>query len=125
MQKLNGKHYKAIELILYSNLSNQEMAKEIGVDECTLSRWKNEPLFQEEMHRQMEKKFNRMAIAAQARTYELLNAESESVALSAAKDILDRAGFKPTDKTEISSQDAGIKISIDYGDSKTDENSNE
>ena len=33
-----------------------------------------------------------------------LNAESEQVQVSAGKDVLDRAGFKPVDKTDITSK---------------------
>lgn len=42
------------------------------------------------------------AEVAASNIYELANnAENESVKLNANKDILDRAGFKPTDKTDI------------------------
>jgi hypothetical protein len=41
-------------------------------------------------------------------------AKSEYVQLEAAKDILDRAGFKPIDRAQV--QIAGdIKVSIDLG----------
>lgn len=42
-----------------------------------------------------------MAEKAVEMLYELaMNAESESVRLTALRDVLDRAGFKPTDKLE-------------------------
>lgn len=39
-----------------------------------------------------------------------LNAESEQVQVSAGKDVLDRAGYKPVDKTDITTK--GEKIAI-------------
>jgi hypothetical protein len=36
-------------------------------------------------------------------------ASSEQVRLSANKDLLDRAGYKPTDKSEITTEDKSVK----------------
>jgi len=42
------------------------------------------------------------------------NAKSEYVQLEASKDLLDRAGYKPIDRSQV--QGAGdIKVSIDLG----------
>ena len=41
-----------------------------------------------------------------------LNAESEQVQLGAGKDILDRAGYKPVDKSELSNPDGNLKTII-------------
>jgi phage terminase small subunit len=54
------------------------------------------------------------APAAISRIHELLYAKSEYVALEAAKDILDRSGFKPVDKHDH--RIAGdISVTIDLG----------
>ncbi len=41
-----------------------------------------------------------------------LNAESEQVQLGAGKDILDRAGYKPVEKQELSNPDGNLKTII-------------
>ncbi len=41
-----------------------------------------------------------------------LNAESEQVQLGAGKDILDRAGYKPVDRSELSNPDGNLKTII-------------
>jgi hypothetical protein len=44
-----------------------------------------------------------------------LNAENENVRLSAIKDLLDRGGFKPTDKVETKN-DTNAKIEFGFVD---------
>ena len=41
-----------------------------------------------------------------------ISAESEQVQLGAGKDILDRAGYKPVDKSELSNPDGNLKTII-------------
>ena len=45
---------------------------------------------------------------------QLLNARSEMVRLLAAKDVLDRAGFRPDDNVNANI-DTDLHITIDYG----------
>lgn len=52
---------------------------------------------QKELKRQMGKA---SPVAMQTLVYLMNNAESETVRLAATKDLLDRSGFKPTDKVE-------------------------
>ena len=57
-----------------------------------------------------------MAVIAQLTIQNLAtNAQSESVRLNAAKDILDRGGYKPVDEQKITA-DGDFCITIDYGD---------
>lgn len=46
----------------------------------------------------------------------LENAETDTVRLRAAQDILDRAGFKPVDKREVSGVSSVVNTSVDYSD---------
>ena len=48
--------------------------------------------------------------AAVQRTKALLNAESEAVQLAAAKDILDRAGYKPQDNIKLNADITSEKL---------------
>lgn len=50
----------------------------------------------------MRENFNLLAIEAQKELKKLLKSKNEYVKMHAIKDILDRSGFKPTDKIEHS-----------------------
>ena len=93
-----------------------EIANEIGVAEVTVSRWKKQDLFREKLKEAVNLKFERMAVIAQLTIQNLAtNAQSESVRLNAAKDILDRGGYKPIDEQKITAE-GDFCITIDYGD---------
>ncbi len=113
-KKLNERHKMAITYMLEGK-TNIEIAKLLSVDSETISRWKKSEEFQAELARQQQKKFNSMATQAILQLEKLLtSAESETVKLNAIKDVLDRAGFKPTEKSEVDVNNIDIKI--DYGD---------
>lgn len=115
-KKLTTKQLKCIELMLEGK-TQVEIAKEIGVHEGSVSRWKNQDIFRNALREAVNKKFERLAVIAQLQIQYLAeNAQSESVRLSAAKDLLDRGGYKPTDKTELTTGEEGFNIIIDYGD---------
>ena len=50
----------------------------------------------------MKENFGSLAIEAQQELRKLLKSKNENVKMQAIKDILDRAGYKPVEKTEIS-----------------------
>jgi phage terminase small subunit len=63
-----------------------------------------------EIERELRTSLNRLAPQAINRMKELAEqASSEQVRLSANKDLLDRAGYKPTDKSEITTEDKSVK----------------
>ena len=103
---LSSKQKKCLELMACGDLpplSQREIAKQIDVAEETISRWKKDKEFMSELDA-----LNRIIIqslAAKAlKTYtDLLDAKSEMVRYMVAKDILDRAGFKPDDKIKFES----------------------
>lgn len=114
-KKLTGQQIKCIELML-DGKTQVEIANEIGVAEVTVSRWKKQDLFREKLKEAVNLKFERMAVIAQLTIQNLAtNAQSESVRLNAAKDILDRGGYKPIDEQKITA-DGDFCITIDYGD---------
>ena len=68
---------------------------------------------QELMRTQLQQQFSSDAIVARKIMLNIMSDEDapEAVRLSAAKDFLDRAGFKPVDKQEIDSKgELGIKV---------------
>ena len=114
-KKLTGQQIKCIELML-DGKTQVEIANEIGVAEVTVSRWKKQDLFREKLKEAVNLRFERMAVIAQLTIQNLAtNAQSESVRLNAAKDILDRGGYKPIDEQKITA-DGDFCITIDYGD---------
>ena len=74
------------------------------------------PHVQEYMHRATQERLGLNALAAVHRIAGLAQgAKSEYVQLQAAQDILDRAGYKPIDRSQV--MVAGdIRVSIDLGD---------
>ena len=73
------------------------------------------PHVQQYMMQQVAEAFSQHAAGAVSTVAQLAkNGKSEYVKLQAAQDLLDRAGFKPIDRSQI--QVAGdIKVSIDLG----------
>lgn len=92
---LKKKQKKALELMLAGEISQKEIAAQVGVTEQTIINWKKNEEFINEFNDALRNNINTAAGKAFKRELELLKkADSDSVSLSAAKDILDRAGFK-------------------------------
>ena len=60
--------------------------------------------FKEEIQKQMRENFGSLAIEAQQKLKKLLNSKNENIQIQAIKDVLDRAGFKPVEKAEITAE---------------------
>lgn len=104
---------KAIELMVYTNLSQREIAKKLDVREETVSRWKNQEKFQSRKN-ELQKEYLKDLVAPAIRGLnDLLDANSEFVKLEAAKTILDRAGYDSLDDTlkdlEVKKQQVQIR----------------
>lgn len=96
---LKGKQKRCLELMIMGDYTQKEIAKEIGVAEQTIVNWKKKEEFAEEYNSALKKRINLHAAAAFKTETELLrNSDNDFIRLNAAKDILDRAGFKPADK---------------------------
>lgn len=121
---LKGKQKKCLELMLTGDYTQKEIAKEIGVTEQTIVNWKKNDEFAEEYNSALKKRINLHAAAAFKTETELLkNADSDSVRLNAAKDILDRAGFKPRDEVSLIPHiDESLKEMKDYFEQREKEN---
>lgn len=92
----------AIQLMVTTSMSMKEIAEEIGVHYNTVYNWNRNEDFIEARTKFMQKELGKHAARAMRTMVELLESEQDNVRYSAAKDILDRAGFKATDKLEIS-----------------------
>jgi len=98
---LNKKQKKCLELMAMGELTQREIAKRIDVSEETISRWKRNTEFTNELDTLIRISIQALAAKAFKTQTNLLNAKSEMVRFLAAKDILDRAGFKATDNLKI------------------------
>lgn len=100
---LNENQLKCINSIVIENKTQKQIAKEINVTEKTICEWKKDKEFKEEIQKQIKEKFSSLAIEAQKELSKLLKSKNENVKMQAIKDILDRAGYKPIDKIEATS----------------------
>ena len=99
---LNENQEKCINLMITTNKTQKQIAKEINISEKTICEWKKNIDFKNELQKQMKENFNILALEAQRELKKLLKSKNEYVKMQAIKDILDRSGFKPTDKIEHS-----------------------
>lgn len=105
---LKPKQKKCIELMVKGDMTQAEIARELKISEQTICNWKKDGEFAGELERANRLVISSLVPRAISKTAALLNAENEQVQLAAAKDILDRAGYKPQDKIQV---DGTIKTS--------------
>ena len=115
---LKPKQVAYLQLAIKATMTDKEIAAQIGITQKTIVEWKkHNKEFQEEYNRLMWSALQYAAPKAFRKQLSLLNSRNDMVAHLAAKDILDRAGFSPTEKVEMTGNvDMDLNISIDYGD---------
>lgn len=112
---LKPKQKKCIEMLVCGAYSQAQIARELKISEQTICNWKKDSEFAKELQEQMRICVQTLAPKAIKTMESLLNSDSDNVRFSAAKDILDRTGFKPQEKIEISkSIDESIREMEDY-----------
>ncbi|WP_438845171.1 phBC6A51 family helix-turn-helix protein [Enterococcus sp. AZ091] len=99
--KLTKKHEMAIQLLFEGSLKRQEIAQELKISEQTLYNWMKDENFTRAYDDYVKVIMSKSSGKALKTMLNLLNAKSEMVRFNAAKDILDRGGFMPTNKQEI------------------------
>ncbi|MCM1286559.1 MAG: phBC6A51 family helix-turn-helix protein [Acetobacter sp.] len=103
---LTKKQKHALELLIEGELNQKEIAAEVKVSEQTIVNWKKKDEFMNTYNDAVRHNIKLAAGKALKRELQLLKkADSDSVSLNAAKDILDRAGFKA---------DSSVKINGDF-----------
>lgn len=98
---LSKKQLKCLELMVLGTHTQKQIAQEVKVSEQTICSWKKNDEFMDEYNRLVRGCIQSLASRALRTLIELLDASSESVRYNVAKDILDRAGFKPEEKVTI------------------------
>lgn len=119
-KKLTHRQQALIDVIVAEGLSVSEAATRAGYAEgkagyVTANKTLKLPHVQQYMMQRIAEQLGTNAAYAASKVMKLASgAKSEYVQLEAAKDILDRAGFKPIDRSQV--QVAGdIRVSIDLG----------
>ena len=119
-KKLTPKQLALVDTLVSKGCSITQAAKEAGYADgdsgrVTASKALQQPHVQQYMMQWVTELLGMNATIAASRVMKLATgAKSEYVQLEASKDILDRAGYKPIDRSQV--QVAGdIRVSIDLG----------
>jgi len=80
------------------NKTQKQIAKELKVTEQTICNWKKDKEFKNEIEKNIKENFGSLALDAQKELKKLLKSSNEYIRIQAVKDILDRAGYKPTER---------------------------
>lgn len=108
---ISANQKKAINMLIYQGMKKKEVAEALTVRPATISDWLNigkNPEFVAAYEKELEcadnlrkRDYRTAAQEAQKRLIELAQSKDEDVALKACKDILDRAGDKPSDNVRV------------------------
>jgi phage terminase small subunit len=117
-RKLTDKQMKLVDTLVATGCSVTQAARDAGYAKgdsgrVSASKALRQPHVQQYMMSRVSEQLGLNATVAAAKVLNLASgAKSEYVQLEASKDILDRAGFKPIDRSQV--QVAGdIRVSID------------
>jgi phage terminase small subunit len=117
-RRLTTKQKDLVDTIVASGCSVKEASAKAGYSDgesgrVTASKTLRLPHVQEYMQQRVRESIGLNATVASKRILDLsTNAKSEYVQLEASKDILDRAGYKPVEKS-MSLVQGNISVSID------------
>lgn len=109
-KELSGKQKRCIELMLEGELLLKDIAEELGVTPKTISAWKKDEAFIEAYEEAVKSALRFSAVKAMKKVENLIDSGNAFVSLYAAQDVLNRAGFKPTDKMELTEKAAPVIV---------------
>lgn len=98
---LSLKQKKCIELMATGEFTQKEIAKKINITEKTICSWKKNDEFMRELDNFVSLGIRSLAAKAFSTHVKLLDSNNEWIRYTVAKDILDRAGFKPDEKLKV------------------------
>lgn len=108
---LTDKQLKAIHLLVYEGKLKKDVAAEIEVIPETISNWFRSEEFVAEHNKVRQNYLQEIASLALKKMISLaLNAESESVQFSAAKDLMSRSGMDAIQKQEITQKTITVGV---------------
>lgn len=88
-------------MLVCGSYTQAQIARELKISEQTICNWKKDEEFSSELSKQLRVCVQTLAPKAVKTMEDLLESESDNVRFSAAKDILDRTGFKPSDNINV------------------------
>lgn len=98
---LSAKQRKCLELMVLGTMTQREIAGQINITEKTVCEWKKNGEFRKEFEYLIRISIQSLAAKAYRTQEMLLKSPNDMVKHLAAKDLLDRAGFKASDRLEI------------------------
>lgn len=111
---LKGKKLKALELLVSGECkSYSEVAQRVEISQKTLFNWRSEEEFSQELKRRIDLRISSSVPRAVRRIEKIIGSQNEEVALKACKDILDRSGYKASDRVELDgkiNQNAAVEV---------------
>ena len=107
---LTNKQLKAVEMLVYTTMQKQEIAKELNVSNGTISQWVKKPEFDEAIRNEMHKAFAQDAMKARRKMSELINSNNEGIALAASRELLNKAGYQEKQIVETTLREINIEI---------------
>ena len=110
--QLSAKMLRCIELMVYTDMKKQDIAKELGVANNYISRWVKREDFQEALQNEMRKGFKDLAFKARRRLDTLMDSNNEGIALSACREVLSKAGYDAPQKIEQTIGVTTIKVDV-------------
>ena len=110
---LKPKQKKCIEMLVCGSYTQVQIARELKISEQTICNWKKDEEFSSEFSKQLRICVQTLAPKAVKTMENLLKSESDNVRFSAAKDILDRTGFKPSDNINVKNTIAAEQSKLD------------
>ena len=98
---MTPKQIKCIGLMVSTDMTQKEIAKEIKVSEQSICAWKKDPEFMALHDKMLNTVIRSVASQAFRTLLKLLDADSEGVRFNAAKYIMELAGHKPKEDINI------------------------
>jgi AraC-like DNA-binding protein len=96
---LTGKMQRAVELLYYDQLTDEQIAQDLGISRRGLTRWKKQPEFQNALgefaalQRQKAKELLEATVTKAATTLrDLLDSKNENIRLKASLEVLKLTG---------------------------------
>lgn len=112
---LSPKQAKCLELMATGLYTDKEISGMIKISQQSICKWKKDPEFKHAYTEYITNRIQYAASKAFKKQERLLESKVDMVAHLAAKDLMDRAGFKPEDRVALEA-DMELNINIDYGD---------
>lgn len=94
------KQYQAIKMMVYENATKVEIADKLKVTTRQIYNWTQKKEFQQALKEEIDRSLGNLVPKAINRLSLLIDSKQESIALGAIKEVLNKAGYKETEKIE-------------------------